>query len=195
MRQGLRSWASAAVAAALVLGAGVGAKTKTTVQHDKTFDFTGKKTWAWHPDGSGTFKLLQATGEDPDKLFARFDPVISAAVERALAARGLTRATASPDFHVNYYVLIGPGDSTQYAGQFLAPTPDWGVIPFAGATTSFNVFEQGSLILDVSAVSTKSVVWRGVARAEIDRQRSPAARDQRLQEAVAELLKKFPPKK
>jgi hypothetical protein len=195
MRQRLLAWASGVVVA-LVLCVGVGAKTKTTIKHDKAFDFTGKKTWAWHPDGSGSFKLLQATGEDPAKLFARFDPVISGAVEQALAARGLTRATAgSPDFHVNYYVLIGPGSSTQYAGQFLAPTPDWGVIPFVGATTSFEVFEQGSLILDVSAVSTKSVVWRGVAQAEVDRQRSAVARDQRLREAVAELLKKFPPKK
>ena len=184
----------AAMVAVLALGAGVAAKTKTTVKHDKTFDFTGKKTWAWHPDGSGSFKLLQATGEDPAKLYERFDPVIAGAVERSLAARGLTKVAGTPDFHVNYYVLIGPGSSTQFAGQFLAPTPEWGVIPFAGATTSFEVFEQGSLILDVSAVSTRSVVWRGVAQAEIDRQRSPAARDQRLQEAVTELLKKFPPK-
>jgi hypothetical protein len=195
MRQGLLAWVSGAVVVALVLCVGVGAKTKTTIKHDKAFDFAGKTTWAWHPDGSGSFKLLQATGEDPDKLYARFDPVISGAVEQALAARGLTRTAGAPDFYVNYYVLIGPGNSTQYAGQFLAPTPEWGVIPFVGATTSFEVFEQGSLILDVSAVSTKSVVWRGVAQAEIDRQRSAEARDQRLRDAVSELLKKFPPKK
>jgi hypothetical protein len=193
MRHGLLVQVTVLVAA-LALGVGVAAKTKTTVKHDKAFDFTGKKTWAWHPDGSGSFKLLQATGEDPAKLYARFDPVIAGAVERALTAHGMTRATGTPDYYVNYYVLIGPGSSTQYAAQFLAPTPEWGVIPFVGATTSFEVFEQGSLILDVSAVSTKSVVWRGIAQAEIDRQRSAAARDQRLQEAVAELLKKFPPK-
>lgn len=193
MRHGLTVRA-VVVVLAVVAGAAMAAKTKTTVKHDKAFDFTGKKTWAWHPDGSGSFKLLQATGEDPDKLFARFDPVIAGAVERGLAARGLTRAASAPDFHVNYYVLIGPGNSTQYAGQFLAPTPEWGVIPFVGATTSFEVFEQGSLILDISAASTKSVVWRGVAQAEVDRQRSAEARDQRLRDAVSELLKKFPPK-
>jgi hypothetical protein len=179
---------------AIVLGGGIGAKTKTTVKHDKTFDFSGKKTWAWHPDGSGTFKVLEVSGDDPKRLYDQLDPVIVGAVERELAGRGLTRTTASPDFHVNYYVLIGAGSSTQYAGQFLAPTPDWGVIPFAGATTSYKVYEQGSLILDISAVSIKSVVWRGVAQAEIDRQRTPEARAQRLREAIAELLKKFPPK-
>lgn len=194
MSRTVLSWVAAAAVGVLVLGVGIGAKTKTTIKHDKAFDFTGKKTWAWHPDGSGSFKLLQATGEDPDKLFARFDPVISGAVEQSLAARGLSRATASPDFYVNYYVLIGPGSSSQFAGQFLAPTPEWGVIPFVGATTSFEVFEQGSLILDVSAVSTKSVVWRGVAQAEVDRQRTAEARDQRLRDAVSDLFRKFPPK-
>ena len=194
MRHGMAGRVIAGVVA-LVLGASLVAKTKTTVQHDKAFDFAGKKTWAWHPDGSGTFKVLEVSGDDPKALHDRLDPVITAAVERELTARGLTRTDAAPDFHVNYYVLIGAGSSTQYAGQFLAPTPDWGVIPFAGATTSYKVYEQGSLILDVSAVSTRSVVWRGVARAEIDRQRTPEARATRLQEAVAELLKKFPPKK
>jgi hypothetical protein len=37
-------------------------------------------------------------------------------------------------------------------------------------------------------------VWRGIAEAQVDRQRSPAERDKRIREAVAELLKKYPPK-
>jgi len=39
------------------------------------------------------------------------------------------------------------------------------------------------------------VVWRGSAQAEIDRRLDGEARDVRLQNAVREMLKKFPPKK
>jgi len=63
------------------------------------------------------------------------------------------------------------------------------------ATTAFSAFEQGSVILDISSVSLKTVVWRAVAQAEIDRQRSDAERVKRIQDGVREMLKKFPPKK
>jgi hypothetical protein len=37
-------------------------------------------------------------------------------------------------------------------------------------------------------------VWRGIAEAEVNRQRTPVERDKRIREAVGELLKKYPPK-
>jgi hypothetical protein len=37
-------------------------------------------------------------------------------------------------------------------------------------------------------------VWRGIAEAKVDRQRTPVEREKRLREAVVELLKKYPPK-
>ena len=40
---------AALLAAPIALSAGV----KVRSQHDKTFDFRGLTTWAWHPDGAG----------------------------------------------------------------------------------------------------------------------------------------------
>ena len=56
----------------------------------------------------------------------------------------------------------------------------------------FEIFEQGSLILDVSNPATRSLVWRGVAQAKINRERTPAQRDARLRDAVSSLIDKFP---
>ena len=179
-----------------IAGVAVAAKVKVRVQHDKTFNFVGLKTYAWHPEGAGDVKMLQNTEDDPAKIKARLEPVIRQAVDEELAKRGMTLvASGTPDFYVNYYVLIGPGSSSQYQGQFIGAVPGWGLPDFMMSTTAFSAFEQGSVILDISAVSLKSVVWRAVAEAEIDRQRSDAERAKRIQDGVREMLKKFPPKK
>ena len=41
----------------------------------------------------------------------------------------------------------------------------------------------------------KSVVWRGVAQAEVDLEKKPEERRVRLEKAVHDMLKEFPPKK
>jgi hypothetical protein len=56
-------------------------------------------------------------------------------------------------------------------------------------------FPVGTLLIDAFAANGKDHVWRGAAQAEVDLQRSQAERRQRLDGAVRDLLKKFPPKK
>jgi hypothetical protein len=173
----------------------VSAKVKVDVMHDPQIDFRPMKTFAWHPDGAGEVKVLVKNSGDPEKLRERFEPVIKPAVEQALAAKGLTAAqTGTPDLYASYYLLITAGDSSQAMGAFLSPTMEWGIPPFQGATQSLKIYEQGSLILDLSSPSLKSAVWRGVAKAEIDRQRTEPKRDERIREAVNEMFKKYPPK-
>jgi Domain of unknown function (DUF4136) len=173
----------------------VSAKVKIDVMHDPEFDFRPVRTFAWHPGGAGEVKVLVKNSGDPQKLRERFEPVIKPAVEQELTKKGLTLSLGgTPDVYASYYVLITAGDSSQAIGQFLSPTMEWGVPPFAGATQSLKIYEQGSLILDLSSPSLKSAVWRGVAKAEIERQRSEPQRDARIREAVREMIKKYPPK-
>lgn len=184
--------------AALVLASAaavVSAKVKIDVMHDPEFDFRPVRTFAWHPDGAGEVKVLVKNSGDPEALQQRFEPVITPAVEQELAKKGVTPALGGrPDVYASYYVLITAGDSSQYMGQFISPTMEWGVPPFAGATQSLKIYEQGSLILDLSSPSLKSAVWRGIAKAEIERQRSEPQRDARIREAVREMIKKYPPR-
>jgi hypothetical protein len=180
---------------ALAVSVVLSAKVKVDVLHDPEFDFRPMKTFAWHPDGAGEVKVLIKNSGDPEELRKLFEPVIRPAVEQELTKKGLTPAQGGPpDLYASYYVLITAGDSSQYMGQFISPTMEWGVPPFAGATQSLKIYEQGSLILDLSSPSLKSAVWRGVAKAEIDRQRSASQREARIREAVREMAKKYPPK-
>jgi uncharacterized protein DUF4136 len=179
------------LAAPIVLSAGV----KVRSQQDKAFDFRGLKTWAWHPDGAGDVKMAVTADDNPAAMKARFEPVIIDAVEKSMASRGLTTAGAAgtPQLYVNYYVLISTNQSRQTMGQFIPTVPEWGIAPFSyGATKSLKVFEEGSLVLDVTSTKTRLLVWRGVAVAELQRKSTPQERDARLRAAIADVIKKFP---
>jgi hypothetical protein len=140
-------------------------------------------------------KVLIKKSGDPEVLRKRFEPVIKPAVEQELVARGLKPAQGgTPDLYAYYYILLTAGDSSQAMGQFLSPTMEWGVPPFTGATQSLKIYEQGSLILDLSSPALKSAVWRGIAKAEVHRQNSEEKRDQIVREAVRDMIKKYPPK-
>ena len=77
-------------------------------------------------------------------------------------------------------------------GQFLPATTAWGLPPFAAATQSYKVIEQGSLVIDISA--NKEVVWRGIGQAELKPGQTPEKRAVLVREAVQEILKRYPPK-
>ena len=188
-------FAAGTIIALLVMGVAVSAGVKTRASFDKEYDFTKPKTFGWHPDGAGEVKMLELSGDDPVKLLERFDPVFKDAIATELTRRGLVLATdGKPDIVVHYYVLIGPNSESQFRGQFVGAVPPWGLPDFAMTTTSFKVFEQGTVVLDLMDATRKEIVWRGVAEAQINREKSPAERDKRIRDGIAELLKKFPPK-
>ena len=88
------------------------------------------------------------------------------------------------------YLLLTNTMSSQELGQFLPATTQWGVPPFAPATQSLEVMNQGSLVLDVSA--NGRVVWRGVAKAKIKMDIDEKRRQELIREAVRDLLRRYP---
>jgi hypothetical protein len=173
----------------------VTAAVKVQTQFSKSFDFTNAKTWAWHEGAPGEVKMAVTADDNPDVVRQRAEPVIMEAVGVALPQRGLTAAApgAPPDVTIKYYVLITIGTDAQTIGQFLPAVAAWGVPPFTGATQSYNVIERGSLVLDISA--NKEVVWRGIGQAELKPGQTPAKRATLVREAVADILKHYPPKR
>jgi hypothetical protein len=177
--------------AVAVVHAGV----KVRAEFDKEYDFSKARTFGWHPDGAGEVKLLMREGGDPEEIRARWEPTIKDAVEQEMKKRGLApAASGTPDLLMHYYFLSGPNSESQYRGQFIGAVPPWGLPDFAMTTTSFKIFEQGTLVLDLIDGPKRQIVWRGIAEAEVNRQRTPAERDKAIREGVSELLKKYPPK-
>lgn len=168
-------------------------KVKISAEHDKTFSFAGLKTWAWHPSGTGEVKVALTAESDPERWKARADPVMVAAIEKEMAGRGFTKVSEKPDLYVTYWILVTIGQSSQYMGQFLGT--EWGLPPFAGSTTAISVYPSGTMLIDVLASNAEDLVWRGSAQAEIDLQKNYPERKARLEQAVKDVLKRFPPKK
>ena len=171
-------------------------KVKIRTQADKTFSFKNLRTWDWHADGAGEVKLMTTAidAEQSKQWHATLDPIISAAVEKELSARGFERKPGGADFIVNYYVLTVPGTASNEMGQFLPSVAEYGLPPIPRTTTMLRAFERGSLVLDVTSPAKKSVVWRGIAETEVDRELSDDARKARIEKAVQDIVKKLPAK-
>lgn len=163
-------------------------------QVDDRFSFEGLHAWNWSPDGTGQVKMATTANANPEALRQRVDPVIVPIVEKELSTKGFTKATDKPDLIVNYYVLVTVGQSSQYMGQFVGSIPQWGLPPFEGSTTALRAFPVGTLLIDMVSPSEKAVVWRGAAQAELDLEAPQEQRRQRLEQAVRDILAKFPPK-
>ena len=156
----------------------------------------GLQTWAWHPEGKGDVRLAVASSSDPTRVAAIVDPVVIPAVERELAARKLSPAPPDrADLYLHYYMLVTVKQDAQHMGQFLPATFEWGLPPFQAQTTSLSIYPVGTLIIDVVSPAEKAVVWRGAARRKIDLERPDRERHKVLEQAVRDLIRRFPPKR
>lgn len=102
------------------------------------------------------------------------DELIRSIVERHLARRGFS---------------VQPGNGAEfYLAQYVSKEAqsDFSVNPHG------EVYEKGSLFLEVIDPATRKLIWRGVALAKIDKTLAPEMREQRLDVAVGRLLEKFP---
>lgn len=171
--RGLRSAAPGLVALLLACGSG-GVHVEHT--HSPDAEFERYATYGWST----------ASGELTGSAWVDdwTDVRIRSAIDLALARRGLSKVSsgAAPDLTVGYLARVdGP----------LAPRRD----PAAAATPSDRWFEEGSLEVGLVDPRAERVVWKGLARMELDRVGGdPADRDRRIHRVVSELFKDFPPR-
>jgi hypothetical protein len=180
------------MALALVAITVLDGKVRLETNYDKAFKFAALKTWAWHPDDPGRVSALPSLVPDANALKERITPVINATVEQELPKRGLKQVdVSSADALLAWHAIVGENSvSTQmgyFAGAYALPT--WGT-----PTTYARFYPQGALLLGVIAKTEQRMVWHGIAQAEIHLDRNPAERQKKIQEALRDLIKKFPPK-
>lgn len=168
------------------------ARIDVKVEYDKAFDFKTVRSWEFSPQGPGQVKMARTQYDDPEAMHKRTMPLIVEAITTNLTQRGLVRTTP-PDLVVTYYLLLSTSISSQTMGQFLPATTFWGLPPFPPATQSMEVMNRGSLVLDLSAKDT--VVWRGLAQANIKMDTDEKKRESLLRDAIRDLLRRYPPRR
>lgn len=116
------------------------------------------------------------------------DQQIKSAVDKSLAAKSFTRKDADPvDFYIAYQVALDQEKQLDAYGS-----PGW---RFGGgmASVTTHTVDIGSVVLDVYDPSGKKLLWRGTASETVSRSGTPEKKQEKLDKAMAKLLKKFPP--
>jgi Domain of unknown function (DUF4136) len=156
---------------------------------DKDTDFSKFKTYKW------------VSLKDAAKVNDILDKEIKAAIEKDLAAKGLTKVDADPaDLYVAYQAAVGQEK------QFTSYGTDWGYGPgwyrggWYGPTSTTTTGQTstiyiGQLALDMYDPANHDLVWRGVASKTIDPNAKPEKQQKNITKAVNKLLKKYPPPK
>jgi hypothetical protein len=107
---------------------------------------------------------------------------IEADIERGLSARGLIRVTGPADLNVRFH--FGAARKAELE-TYPAGWRGWGTrvvrVPYT----------EGTLVIDLRDPSTRSLVWRGIARED----KSDATKiEGKLDDMVRKSIEKYPPK-
>ena len=153
----------------LFLCAGAAAASEgVQADYDKHADFTRYKTWSW---GKGT--------PAPNPVS---DNRLREAVEKRLAARGLTRVEEKGDLQVVYHAAAENQINLEKLGY---KEPD-----FQTEATKVTYVKVGTVLLDVIDAASGRVVWRGQAEGVAN----PSYKDieRKIDDAVEKLFLNFP---
>ena len=167
-------WRVVAIAFSMgLVWAGSAFAQKVTTEFDDTVDFSKFKTFAVR-DGQMNSPSPVLQGELTRKR-------IITAIERALTAKGLTKADGASD--VNVFFLLGSRSTTERE-----ETPGLG-----GRVRIERVpVTEGNLIISLRDPKTKAQVWRGIAT---DDKANPVDLLKKLDDMVRKIVDKYPPKK
>ena len=145
--------------------------------YDKQADFKSLKTYDW---------MTVPEKADIDSLNVER---VKKAVNAELQAKGLMMTSNNPDFLIAEHLgrkdkVIGNrgsgyGMNKGYSGP---------------KTMSVHQFEEGSLLLDFVDAKSKKMIWGGALKAGVDYVNTPEQSEKLINEAVQEILKKFPTK-
>ena len=153
--------------------------------YDTAADFTSLKNFSWMPPAGNA-------GSD-DLLVKR----IKNAVNVQLQAKGRTEVPENPDFLIAMQ-LSGKTvhEGSKGVGMSVGiPVGRAGSLSVGGGKSKDVVKTEGTLVLDFVDAKTQSLVWRATASAAVTPAASPEEQQARINEVVAEMLKRFPPNK
>ena len=156
--------------------------------YDPSVDFSRLKTFSWQ-------HAEQPETGDPRIDNDLNDERIRTAIKATLATKGFQPVEqAEADFLVAYFVehqrKLSSGSVSMGVGR-----SSYGRHGGVGYSTGASEYDQAILTLDVINPAGEKMIWRGVGTRATYEGSNPQKSTQIVNEAVAKILKKFPPKK
>ena len=186
-----------AVTMFVFVGVAVAQKVEIKTNQAPNTDFKVFKTYAWLPPVPVVKNVAPDAVTNPTLSEEALMPALVAAVDRELAARGFTKAPAeSADVHVAYFAALSVGFDQSYLGEHYGYITGWASpIPIGLApTTNVNVYEKGTVLVDMVDRAANKAVWRGTALTRIAQEHSVDKRIERINDAVKRMFEKYPVK-
>ena len=149
----------------------------TSVDYDRSIDFSRYRTYGW---------LRSRIGNDI------LERRLTAAIDRGLAARGLTRSEM-PDLYVAMHGRLSK--EVQYRAFDTGWGYGWRRWGAGPTTVRRQEVPVGTLVVDLVDAGDKELIWRGTARSAIDTTASAEKREEAVQVAVEKLLAAYPPRR
>ena len=150
---------------------------------NESTDFSELKTFAWMlKTPKGDIDLPGVNQLDQER--------IQDAIAAELANKGYMEIIAGDsDFHVTYFGRTEERIQVESMGGPLI-RPYWGM----GYAEVYQ-YEEGTLIIDLLDAKKQHIIWRGVAKGEVDWRGTTGGQTQLIGEAVHKILAQFPPKR
>ena len=137
--------------------------------------------WLPHPGGGDTLPV-------PDIVTGQ----VHRMVDSVLLARGYEMTTDNPDFLLGLHLAYPDEMDARTVNTYFGYGLEWWGGPDAPGTRQ--EFPKGALIIDVVDGRENQLVWRGAAAANIEPGSADVReRNRRIKDAVAQILKGFPP--
>jgi hypothetical protein len=186
-RVGTRSNLSALIPVFLFIMLAGGCTTlPVDVDYDPSISFSGLRTFAFIPDPPAQSPAAQLHN-------GLVDGRVSRAIRQQLKARGFEEVAADEaNFLVSHHIGTERGfevRTVQTAHHYSRRHWATSGVPH----TSVHEYERGTLLIDILLPAERTLVWRGSASARLRERSNAAQREQRINDAVARILERFPP--
>jgi hypothetical protein len=168
-------------------------KIKIESHRDEKADFTALRTYSWLP--SPPMKPVVAPGAvtDPTLSAEVLGPHIVRAIDREMSARGFKRIEGGEaDAQMVYYAALSVGMATSELGSYYQYTTGWALPALPPSTTSFEIVERGSIVIDLVRRDVKTAIWRGTVSTNVNHENTLDKRVARIDEAMARVFERFP---
>ena len=153
---------------------------KVNYDYDKTTNFAKLRTYALKPTAGANDPLVNER--------------INNAIARGLALRGMRRVDDHPDVYVVPNMTIDQVPQVTAYGN--GPGWGWGYYGYGGwgiTTYDVNYLQYNTLVIDMLDPQSGDLVWRGRGVRQVNPRWKPDKIDKEVNEAVAKILRNFPP--
>jgi len=190
-RESRLRWIAAVVSACAIAASGC-ASLDVQSDWDPEVDFGRLQTWRW-ADQSQT-----PTGNaslDTNGLLAKR---VMRSVEKVMVQRGYKKTgTSEGDFEVAWFFTVEPKTKVTTINDYhgYGGGRGWYGGGYGGgsSTTMVDSYNQGTLVIDVRDATSGKLIWRGAASARLKEKSDPDKAQERADNAVTQILAKFPP--